>query len=79
MTAIATLVLLVSLFLPWFTLGGGSLDGFWHGWMYIVFILCLIVLVYLVAKASYPEIPFKLPFSEEQLLLYATSVNLVLT
>ena len=82
-TAIASLVLLISLFLPWFTynFGAGSLsvDGLWHGWMYLVFILCLIILVFLVAKASYAETPFKLPMAEEQLLLYATVINLVLT
>jgi len=82
-TAIASLVLLISLFLPWFTYnyGGGtvSFDGLWHGWMYIVFILCLVILVDLVAKASYSEMPFKLPMSEEQLLFYATVVNFVLT
>ena len=47
--------------------------------MYLVFILCLIILVFLVAKASYAETPFKLPMAEEQLLLYATVINLVLT
>ncbi|HVA53260.1 MAG TPA: hypothetical protein VNF05_07075 [Acidimicrobiales bacterium] len=82
-TAIATLVLLVSLFLPWFTysygLGSVSVDGLWHGWMYLVFILCLVILVFLVSKAGYSVMPFKLPMAEEQLLLYATAVNFVLT
>jgi cytochrome c biogenesis factor len=82
-TAIATLVLLISLFLPWFTysfgIGSVSVDGLWHGWMYLVFILCLVILVFLVSKASYAEMPFKLPMAEEQLLLYATAINFVLT
>ena len=82
-TAIATLVLLISLFLPWFTynfgVGSVSVDGLWHGWMYLVFILCLVILVFLVSKASYSEMPFKLPLAEEQLLLYATAINFVLT
>jgi hypothetical protein len=78
-TAFASLVLLISLFLPWFTYGPSSLNGFWHGWMYLVFILCLVILVDLVAKASYAEMPFKLPMSEEKLLLYATAINFVLT
>lgn len=82
-TAFATLVLLISLFLPWFTysygVGSVSVDGLWHGWMYLVFILCLVILVFLVSKASYAEVSFKLPMAEEQLLLYATAINFVLT
>jgi cytochrome c biogenesis factor len=82
-TAIASLVLLISLFLPWFTynfgIGSVSVDGLWHGWMYLVFILCLVILVYLVTKASYAEMPYKLPMAEAQLLLYATAINFVLT
>lgn len=79
LTAIATLVLLISLFLPWYTYGGGSVDGLWHGWMYLTFILCIAVLVYLVARASYKEMPFKLPIAEEQFLLLATGISFVLT
>lgn len=78
-TAFATLVLLISLFLQWFSYGPISFTGLWHGWMYFVLILCLVILVDLVAKASFSEMPFKLPMSEEQLLLYATGINLVLT
>src|SRR5271155_1744734 len=75
-TAIASLVLLISLFLPWFTYkftyGSVSVDGLWHGWMYIVFILCVAIVVNLVAKAGFREMPYKLPLPEAQLLLYAT-------
>jgi hypothetical protein len=82
-TAIATLILFISLFLPWFTysygLGSVSVDGLWHGWMYLVFILCLVILVYLVSRAGFSEMPFKLPIAGDQLLLVATLVNLVLT
>ena len=82
-TAVATLILLVSLFLPWFTynygIGSASVDGLWHGWMYLVLLLCLAILVYLVARAGFGEMPIKLPMAEEQMLLIATSVNAVLT
>lgn len=82
-TAIATLALLISLFLPWFTynfgVGSVSVDGLWHGWMYLVFMLSLVILVYLVAKASYSVMPFTLPIAEAQFLLFATVANLVLT
>lgn len=82
-TAIATLVLFISLFLPWFTysssFGSLSVDGLWHGWMYLVFILCLVILIYLVSRAGFKEMPFKLPLPGEQLLLVASVANLVLT
>lgn len=82
-TAIATLVLLISLFLPWYTysfgLGSVSVDGLWHGWMYLVFLLCLAMLVYLVSRAGFSEMPFKMPMSGEQLLLVGSVINLVLT
>lgn len=82
-TAIATLVLFVALFLPWFTynfgVGTASVDGLWHGWMYLVFFLSLAILVFLVSRAGFSEMPFRLPMAEEQFLLVATVVNLVLT
>ncbi len=82
-TAIASLVLLISLFLPWFTYkftyGSVSVDGLWHGWMYLVLLLCLAIVVDLVAKAGFKVMPYKLPLPEEQLLLIATGINAVLT
>jgi hypothetical protein len=82
-TGIATLVLFISLFLPWFTynygLGSVSVDGLWHGWMYLVLLLCLAIFAYLVMKAGFAEMPFKMPMADEQLLLIATAVNAVLT
>jgi hypothetical protein len=82
-TAIATLVLFISLFLPWYTynfgLGSVSQDGLWHGWMYIVFLLSLAILAYLVSIAGFSELPFKMPIAGEQFLLIASVVNLVFT
>src|SRR5580700_3761892 len=81
-TAIATLVLFISLFLPWYTysygLGSVSADGLWHGWMYLVFLLSLAILVYLVARAGFSEMPFKMPISGDQLLLFGSAINLIL-
>jgi hypothetical protein len=82
-TAAGTLLLFISLFLPWFTysfgFGSVSVDGLWHAWMYLVLILCLAILAFLVARAGFSEMPFKLPMAEEQLLLIATGVNAVLS
>jgi hypothetical protein len=82
-TAIGSLVLLIALFLPWFTVSASvysaSASGLTaHGYLYIVLLLCLAILVDLVAKVSYTVMPFKLPLPEEQLLLIATGINAVL-
>ncbi len=82
-SGVATLVLLISLFLPWFTynfgLGSISVDGLWHGWMYLVLLLCLAILAFLVVRAGFEELPFTLPLPNEQLLLIATGINAVLS
>jgi hypothetical protein len=76
-------VLIISLFLPWFTYNYGvgtlSVDGFWHGWMYLTLFISVVVIVYLVAHAGYHEMPLRLPLAEERLLLIGTSVSAVLT
>ena len=79
----ATVVFLISLFLPWFTSSAdgisGSVDGLWHGYMYIALILALAVIAYLVIRAGFKEMPFRLPLDHERLLLAATAVIFVLT
>lgn len=92
-TGIATLVLLISLFLPWVHFGGyatingavvdresgGSWNGFTdHGYFWIVFILCLAVLAFLIVKAGLPHMPFKLPVSDDQAMLIVTGISFVL-
>jgi len=76
-------VLFISLFLPWFTynfgLGSISVDGLWHGWMYITLLISLAIIAYLVARAGFAEMPFKLPLPEERLLLIGTVISAVLT
>jgi len=82
-TGVATLVLFISLFLPWFGVSyglySGTVDGLWHGWMYIVLILSLAVMAYLVARAGFEKMPFNIPGTHEQLLLIGTGVSFVLT
>jgi hypothetical protein len=81
-TGIATLVLFISLFLPWYTydfgVGSVSADGLYHGWMYLVLLVSLAVMVYVVLRAGFDVMPFKLPMSDAQLLLIATVFNVVL-
>lgn len=78
----ATAVFLISLFLPWFSssagIYSGSVNGLWHGYMYIDLVLALAILVYLVLRAGFEELPFRLPVGPEQALLVATGVMLLL-
>jgi hypothetical protein len=80
----ASVVLLISLFLPWFTanvgiLGSGSESGMSaHGYLWVVFILCLAVVAFLVFGAGYAELPVRLPVAREMALLVATGINLLL-
>src|ERR1022692_186421 len=90
----ATVLLLISLFLPWYTVsapsatingvtvsGAGSISANafdGHGWVWIVFILSLAVLAYLVMQAGFETAPVRLPFSPVQTLLGLTGINLLL-
>jgi hypothetical protein len=80
----ATLVLLVSLFLPWFGTNGDffsvSVDGMWHGYMVIVLILAVAILAYLVLRAGFVSLPSGFSATTAgQLLAGAAGLNLLLT
>jgi zinc-ribbon domain len=80
----ATVVLLVSLFLPWFTatvgpFGSGSASGMTaHSYLWIVFVLCLGIIAFLVAGAGFAGMPFRLPVPRDTILLAATGLNLLI-
>ena len=79
----ATLVLLVSLFLPWFGTDGDffsvSVDGMWHGYMVIALILAVAILGYLVVRAGFVSLPSGFSVTTAgHLLAGAVGVNLLL-
>jgi hypothetical protein len=80
----ATLLLFISLFLPWFGVSIGGLGSYTadgltsHGYLYITLILSLAIIGYLVLIAGFEQMPFSMPLRHEQVLLGATGVNLVL-
>jgi hypothetical protein len=80
----ASLVVLISLFLPWFSVSLGSLGSASasgtsaHGWLWFVFIVGLGTLAYLMLVAGYERLPFRLPWPHERLLLAASGLNLLL-
>lgn len=80
---IASAVLLISLFLPWFgvTLLGIAVtaDGLEsHGYLRIVLFTCLAILGYLVLRISPIRSALPSPRTHERLMLVATAVNLAL-
>ena len=79
---VATLVLFISLFLPWFgvSFGTGSftVDGLWHGYMYIVLLLSIAMLGYLVLRGLTADVSIG-SIPHERLLAGAAAVNVVLT
>jgi len=82
-TGIASLVLFVSLFLPWYGVNllgiSAEADGLTvHGYLYIVLLLCVAIIAYLVMWAGFEELPVRLPLSHQQRLLVASGLNTVL-
>jgi hypothetical protein len=79
---IATLVLFISLFLPWFTVSlgfaSGSVNGLWHGWMYITLILSIVIIGYLVLLAGWDKLPISQDVPHLTVMMIATIVNAVL-
>jgi len=90
---VASLVVLISLFLPWFSVtvsvfdanlagvsaGSASESGTSaHGWLWFAFIISLVIMAYLILRAGYTVLPFQLPFEHELGLLVAAGLNLLL-
>ena len=79
----ASLLLLISLFLPWYSVSAGPFSASasgtaGHGYLWIVFILALVIVVYEILKAGFETLPFNMPVGPVQLLLGLTGINLVL-
>jgi hypothetical protein len=84
---IATLITMISLWLPWYTghysvLGvnsSGTISGTGdHGWLWIEFIIALALVVYLAARAAWDQLPFKLPVAHTTLLIAGTGLQFLL-
>jgi hypothetical protein len=83
----ATLVTMISLWLPWYT-GKDTLLGITstasisgtgeHGWLWLEFLVALALLAYFAARAAWEQLPFSLPVSHERLLAVATGLQFLL-
>lgn len=79
----ASLVVLLSLFLPWFGLGtlGANISVAGttaHGYLVVVVITVLLIAGYLLLRSGWAEFPVRLPVAHETLLLAGTSVQFLL-
>ncbi|MEP7024499.1 MAG: hypothetical protein ABJB47_12015, partial [Actinomycetota bacterium] len=87
-TGAASLLLLISLFLPWFTASVTITKGLsdsvsvsgtgGHHYLWLVFFIALAVVVLLVLMAGFGTLPFNLGVTPQRLLLILVSINLVL-
>jgi hypothetical protein len=83
----ATLVTMISLWLPWYS-GKYSLLGITstasvsgtreHGWLWLEFILALVLLGYLAARTAWDQLPVSLPLAHERLLMVGTGLQFLL-
>jgi hypothetical protein len=76
----ATLVLLVSFWLPWYSIGPFSADGLSvHGWLFIAVVDSIVLLLYVVITAfGLGDLAVQGRMSKDQLLALITGVNLAL-
>jgi hypothetical protein len=79
----ATVLLLVALLLPWYTIFNGvvsvnALGVAAGGWRFLILLDCVIVLLYLFFRTMAPR-SFRLPLPHWQLLTVLTAINLLLT
>jgi hypothetical protein len=77
----ALIVLLIALFLPWFSAAGFGNAGDGpssHGYLWAVFVLAIVALIVLVARDAIARLPGNLP-SPEQMMTGATGLALLLT
>ena len=80
---VASIVVLISLFLPWFGFSAYgasfSLSGVSaHGYLYLALIVSLLVIAYLVVRSGWEQLPFTLPIAHGPLLLIGTGVQFLL-
>jgi hypothetical protein len=79
----ASLVVLVSLFLPWFGFGelgtSVSVSGTTaHGYLVLAVITALLMAAYLLLRSGWDEFPVSLPITHDRLLLAGTSAQFLL-
>jgi zinc ribbon protein len=74
---IASLIAMISIWLPWYSLDGDSISGTTgHGWLWLVFVIALALIGYLALRAgSASEV--RLPIAHAPLLIIGTALQLL--
>jgi hypothetical protein len=87
---VASLIALISIWLPWFTASysGGAFGASGSasasattahgGWMYLEFIVALVLIAYLVARIAWERLPFSIPVAHAPLLIVGTAIQLLI-
>jgi hypothetical protein len=80
---VASLITMISIWLPWFSVSYGGLSGTGsgtdaHGWLWLVFVLDLLILGYLVVRAGWEDSPVRLPIAHTPLLIAATGLQFLI-
>jgi hypothetical protein len=74
----ASIVAFISLFLPWFGFFSYTVSGLSaHGYLTIALLIDLALVGYLVLRAGWTTLPFRMPIAHAPLLLIATGVQLL--
>ncbi len=77
--AVASLIALISIWLPWYSIsfyGTYTLSGTsGHGWLWLEFVVALLLIVYLVARAAWERLPVALPVAHAPLLIIGTGLQ----
>jgi hypothetical protein len=76
----ANLILLVSLWMPWYSVGPFSVDGLRaHGWLFVAVLSSIVMVLYVIFTAfGVGELAEPFRMSKEQLLVLIPGVNLAL-
>ena len=79
----ASLILIITLFLPWFgiSIGGysASESGFSaHGYLIIPLLTAILLIAYLIMRAGWDDPPLKLPVAHAPLLLVGTGIQFLI-
>lgn len=82
-TAVASLLLFVALWMPWFSVGDdtyrvtiGGINA--HSWLSFALVTCLVLIGYLTARAGWDRMPVKLPIAHAPLLLVVGLIQLLI-
>jgi hypothetical protein len=81
----ASLIALISVFLPWYAVSSGNFGSYsfgatslGHGWFWLEFVVALALIAYLAMRAAWAQPPVTLPVAHAPLLIVGTGVQLLL-